>query len=311
MKNIALFLFVGLAALAFALPASSNEGVSAKGVVAALTTSGVSVTGPDRTIRCALGRHSPSLAGYAVGDRVRAQCRRVAKHLVLARIEHLAAPADGAGAAEPVKFGGAITELSPTSITLHDGDRNLTCSLGDGSPSTGSLKVGDHARVVCQGGVLIALAPVTTADAAHVFEGVVTTLGSTSISLQNGEHVFSCALGDGSPSVAEIHVGDRAAVGCRVGSGLLVWLKKLPSTTLLPAPTPEPAPAPNPPHTDLTTFGGTLTALSTASLTVHNDEHGDVTCTLTDGSPHLGDYHVGDHVKMACSNGVLTLIAKY
>jgi len=51
--------------------------------------------------------------------------------------------------------------------------------------------------------------------------------------------------------------------------------------------------------------------LSSLSLTVHNDEHGDITCRLTDGSPHVGDFHVGDHVKLACADGVLKLIAKF
>ena len=45
-------------------------------------------------------------------------------------------------------------------------------------------------------------------------------------------------------------------------------------------------------------------------LTVHNDEHGDVSCRVTDGSPRLGDYHVGDRVKLGCAGGVLKLIAK-
>jgi hypothetical protein len=45
-------------------------------------------------------------------------------------------------------------------------------------------------------------------------------------------------------------------------------------------------------------------------LTVHNDEHGDVSCRVTDGSPRLGDYHVGDRVKLGCADGVLKLIAK-
>jgi hypothetical protein len=40
---------------------------------------------------------------------------------------------------------------------LHDGDRDLTCTIGDASPSTSALKVGDHARVICQNGVLVSL----------------------------------------------------------------------------------------------------------------------------------------------------------
>ena len=52
-----------------------------------------------------------------------------------------------------------------------------------------------------------------------------------------------------------------------------------------------------------------ISALSPASVTVTNDD-GTVTCTLGDGSPKLGDYRVGDRVKLSCAEGVLTAIAK-
>jgi len=53
-----------------------------------------------------------------------------------------------------------------------------------------------------------------------------------------------------------------------------------------------------------------ITVLSTSALTVHNDEHGDITCTLGPSSPHLGDYHLGDHVGIACAGGVLVKIVR-
>lgn len=312
MNKLALIAAVGLCGLASALPASANEGVSAKGVVAAVTTNGVSITGAHRTITCELGRRSPSLTGFSVGDRVQAQCRRFSQHLVLARIHHLSAPADGAGTSDPVKFGGAVTALSDTSVSLHDGDRDITCTLGDGSPPTTGLKIGDHAKVVCANGVLVSWAPVTAADAAHVYEGSVTALDTTSITLQAGEHTVTCSLGDGSPSLGDVKVGDRVLVGCRVGTSLLVLLRKLPATTettttTTTATTPT---APEPPHPVVTTAGGIITALSSTSLTIHNAEHGDLSCTLTDGSPQLGDYHLGDHVGIACAGGVLKQIVK-
>jgi len=372
MKRIALLAAIGLSVLGSALPASANEGVSARGVLSSLSTNGVSIKAANHTVNCAIGRRSPSLTGFTVGDRVQALCRRVDKHLVLAKIRHFSAAADGVSAGEPVKFGGAVTDLSSTSITLHDGDHDLTCTIGDGSPSTTGLKVGMHARVVCQNGALVSWAPVTSADAAHVYEGVVTAVTDGSISVRSGDHVFTCPLGDGSPSVAAVHVGDRVLVGCRVGTNLLVLVKPLP-----PAPPAPPTPTAaltgggtvtavsptsltlhNVEHGDLTcsvgatspsvaevhvgdlvkigcnegvlvilvratttttppspapvtlTAGGTLTALTTTSITVHNTEHGDVTCALTDGSPHLGDYQLGDHVGIACTGGVLKLIQK-
>jgi hypothetical protein len=43
-------------------------------------------------------------------------------------------------------------------------------------------------------------------------------------------------------------------------------------------------------------------------LTVHG-EHGDVSCTVP-ATARLGDFHVGDHVGMACVDGALTKLVK-
>jgi hypothetical protein len=319
MNRLALLGAVALSALSAAVPALAAPGTPVTGVVAALSADGVSVRGANRTVRCVLTSQSPSLVGYTVGDRVQANCRRTAGHLVLTKIRHLPTRTIGSNEAEPVSFAGTVTALSDGSISLHDGDRNLTCTIGDASPSTVGLKVGDHAKVVCVDGILHSWAPVTTSDAAHLYEGVVTAIGSNSITVHTSTQDATCPLGIGSPSVADVHVGDRVLVGCRVGSNLLVLLKRLaalPPTTTTDAGTPttttttEP-PAPVPPAAPAWTTAGTLTALSTLSLTVHNEEHGDTTCRLTDGSPRLGDYHIGDHVKVFCADGVLKLIAKF
>jgi hypothetical protein len=316
MNRIALLGAVALVAMSAALPALAKDSPPLKGVVAALSSDGISFKGEHHTFTCALTSASPSLAGYAVGDRVQAKCRRKAGRFVLAAIRHLTARASSANETEPVKFGGAVTALSSDSISLHDGDRNLTCTIGDASPSTSGLKVGDHAKVVCANGVLASWSPVTTSDAAHVYEGVVTAVGSSSITVHTVAEDATCPVGVGSPSVADVHVGDRVAVGCRVGSNLLVLLKRLeavppPPVTTEPGTVTTTEPPPAPPAAPVWTTAGTVTALSSASLTVHNDEHGDVTCSLTDASPHLGDYHVGDHVKLECADGALKLIAKF
>jgi hypothetical protein len=305
-NRLALLAAVALAALTTALPALADEGRSVKGVVAALSATSVSVKDAHRTLTCGLTANSPSLAGYAEGDRVQAQCRRAAKHFVLAKIRHLTAHGSGVTKTEPVKFGGTVTALSSDSISLHDGDHDFTCSLGDTSPSTDGLQVGDHAKVVCQDGALVSLerpglAPprpaVTTAG------GTVTAVSADSLTLHNAEHGdLTCTVSSDSPSLAGVHVGDLVKVACT--DGMLSALAR--STAVQPPPPPRPLPVPQP----LTTFAGTLTALSSTSLTVHNDEHGDVSCRVTDGSPHLGDYHLGDRVKLACADGVLKLITK-
>ena len=128
-----------LAALTIALPASAGEGASVKGVlVVGFRERGLrqGCQGRRHELRGALPSH-PSLDGYAAGDRVQAACLRVAGKLVLAKIRHLTASGgSGSNDAEPTKFAGAVTALSATSISLHDGDRDLTCTIGASSPST-------------------------------------------------------------------------------------------------------------------------------------------------------------------------------
>src|SRR5439155_25791789 len=123
--------------------------------------------------------------------------------------------------------GGAITVLTDGSITVHDGDRDLTCSLDSSSPSTDGFKVGQHVKVACSGGSLVAIAPVTTADAGRYYAGTVSALDDKSITLQTEHGPATCTLGVGSPSTAGLKVGDRVGMGCKASTMQLVLLRKL------------------------------------------------------------------------------------
>ena len=105
-------------------------------------------------------RRSPSVANVAVGDRVRAVCvkRRTASSILAKLRKEQRRRARRSKDTKPVTFGGAITALTDASICLHDGDRDLTCTLGPDSPATGDFKVGQHAKVACADGVLVAIA---------------------------------------------------------------------------------------------------------------------------------------------------------
>jgi hypothetical protein len=163
------------------------------------------------------------------------------------------------------------------------------------------VKVGQHVTVACAKGVLVAIAPVTSGRA---YEGTVTAVSTTSITVHTPNGDGTCTAGAGSPSLAGVNVGDRVLAGCTSGTNQLVLLKKLAAAPPAPAP-----PAPTPPSDSHTvTVGGTLTALSSSSLTVHG-EHGDVTCTVS-ATARLGDFHVGDHVGMACTDGALVKLVK-
>jgi hypothetical protein len=231
---------LGLFALVFALPAGAENGRSARGAISSITPRAISVQTGERKVTCAIADRSPSLSGYAPGDRVAIACHKARHFFVLARIRHLETSSEGE--VKKVTFAGAITALSASSISLHDGDRDLTCSVTDASPSTTSLKVGLHVRVACTNGVLTALASV------------------------------------------------------------------IPPPALRPAEPPK-QPEPHPTTHVLTGAIGTITILEGSSVTVHNAEH-DLTCSVRDSSPRLGDYHVGDRVKALCTDGVLTTISR-
>jgi len=301
-----------IATLAVAIPSSAADMRTVKGVLVSVTPAVVAVKEAKSVVTtCARTDRSPSLDGYAAGDRVQAACVRIGSKLVLAKIRRLTAPnGSPANDGETTKFSGAVTALSDGSISLHDGDRDLTCSIGALSPSTAGVKLGQHFAVACANGVLVAIAPVVSTSG-RAYEGTVTAVSATSISVHTPNGDGTCTVGDGSPSVTDVKPGDRVLAGCKAGTNQLVLLKKLPAVTEPPQPDPTPTtttattPAADG-HT--VTVGGTLSALSSTSLTVHG-EHGDISCSVP-ATARLGDFHVGDRVGMACTDGVLTKLVK-
>jgi hypothetical protein len=292
-----------VAALSVALPAAADNGRSLKGQITAISQHRISIKSPNSIVTsCAVVRVSPSLDGYAAGDAVQAVCHSRRGHLVLARIRHLPRPAPPAtkNDAESTTFGGAITALSDDSITLRDGDRQITCSIVSSSPSTDGYKVGQHAKVSCAGGTLVAIAPVTTADAGRYYVGTVSALDDKSITLQTEHGPATCTIGPGSPSTAALHLGDRIGMGCKASTMQLVLIRKVDGGSTSPT---EPTT-----HTK-TGARGTLSAVTETSVSVTTDG-GTVTCTRGSSSPSLGDAAVGDHVEMGCLDGVLTAFAK-
>jgi hypothetical protein len=238
---------LALVSLVVVLPAGADDGRVARGSIVALGERSISVQTERFRVTCAVREKSPSLDGFAKGDRVMMICRQARRGFVLARIRHLqtSTATNGDGEVKTVTFGGAITALSDTSISLHDGNRDLTCAITAASPSTGDAKVGDHLRVTCKNGVLAGVAPVGPPPAPKPVE---------------------------------------------------------------PPRQPEP-PKPAPTTHQFTGAIGTIAVIGDASVTVHNAEH-DLTCTLGASSPKLGDFHVGDRVKVLCIDGALTTIAR-
>jgi hypothetical protein len=285
-----------LATLAVAMPASAAEGRTLKGVLVSVRSTAVAVKDSKGIVTtCSRTAKSPSLDGYATGDRVQAACLRAGGKLVLAKIRRLtAASAATSNETAPTKFGGVVTALSDSAISLHDGDRDLTCSIGVSSPSTARAKVGLHVTVSCTNGVLVAIALVATGDAGRAYEGTVSAVSAASITVHTAHGDGTCTVGDGSPSTAGVQVGDRVLAGCKAGTNQLVLLKKLPA----------------PPEAPKAQSGaGSVAAVSSASLTVHTDG-GEVTCSVGDGSPSVAGVKIGDTVKFGCIGGVLKALVR-
>src|SRR4051812_26809603 len=245
MKRLLILVAAMLAAAAFlTLPALAANGKSLRGEVASKTDTAISIAGRGGiTTTCNLGRHSPSTATVSVGDRVRAVC--VNRHhggLVLTKLRKDSKAPSASKDTRPVTFGGAITELTDTSISLHDGDRDLTCTLGPDSPKTDGFQVGQHAKVACADGVLVAIA---APELGRYYVGTVATLTDTSLTLTTEHGPATCTITALSPSTASWKFGDKVGMGCRASTMELVLLRKVDGDA--PAP---PAPAPTA-HTDV------------------------------------------------------------
>ena len=298
-------------ALCLVLPASAGNGRSVKGQIAAISQQSVSVKGRNSIVTtCALRRVSPSLTGYAAGDPVQMVCRARMGRLVLARIRHLQPTTTAIGSKDtaPTDFGGAITALTDGSITLHDGDRDLTCTLDSTSPATAGFKVGQHVRVECAGGTLAKIAPITQGDVGRYFVGTVTSLDDKGLTLSTEHGPVTCTIGPGTPSTAGLKVGDKIGMGCKASTMQLVLIRKVDGTGTT---TPPPAGGTTTTTTTHTTTGarGSVSAVSSSSVSVLTDG-GTVTCQVGSSSPGVGDLKVGDHVAMKCLDGVLATLER-
>jgi len=290
-----------VAAASLTVPALAGNGKSLRGTVASKSDAAISIAGRGGiTTTCNLGRHSPSLANVSVGDRVRAVCaKRRHGGLVLTQLRRDRTSPPASKDTKPVTFGGAITALTDASISLHDGDRDLTCTLGPNSPKTDGLKVGQHATVACADGVLVAIA---APELGRYYVGTVATLTDTSLTLTTEHGPATCTITALSPSTASLKVGDKVGMGCRASTMELVLLKRLDGDA--PAP---PAPTPTT-HTELHAKGS-IAELGTHGLAVVTDG-GRVACVAGEHSPSLDGYAVGDSVAISCVDGVLTAIER-
>jgi hypothetical protein len=120
-----------------ATPTRSGAG----GFVAAIRASSITIG----ATTCSRAGSSPAVTGFHVGERAIMDCRNG----VLVALHHQLA----ARAGERVGTG-TITALGRRSITI---SRSPECSLGPGSPSLRSCRIGDRVQYRCRRGVLVDL----------------------------------------------------------------------------------------------------------------------------------------------------------
>src|SRR5262249_37910994 len=145
----------------------------------------------------------------------------------LAGIKHLMSSAAPSADTSQVTFGGAVTALTDTSISLHDGDHDLTCALDSTSPATDGYKVGQHVKVVCAGGTLVSISAIGTGDAGRAYTGTIASIDDGGVTVSTEHGPVTCARATGSPALGDYKVGDRVLIGCNAHSMQLVYIKKL------------------------------------------------------------------------------------
>jgi hypothetical protein len=253
---------------------SKHKRVTHSGTLVSRTAASVTVKRGDHTLTCSRNDASPNVKSSDVGHKVKVTC----DNGVLVSLQ---SSFDGSAA-------GSITALSATSISLHNDDATVTCTLGDGSPKLGDYHVGDRVKLSCSDGILTAIAKIDPPAPTDVQTGLgtLTDLSDGSITVHTDSRDLTCTRGDHSPALGDFKVGDHVKVACT--NRVLTAIAKITETTIAT---------------------GTLSALTPTSVSVLSDG-GVRTCTRSDGSPSLDGYSVGDRVKMTCTNGLLTGMAK-
>jgi hypothetical protein len=118
---------------------------------------------------------------------------------------------------------------------VHNGEHDLTCTIGSSSPSTSGFVVGNAVRMYCLNGALYYLAhddtppattttttattttTTTTNGTAASVTGSISALGGGSITV-HADHDLTCTIGGSSPSTSGFAVGNGVKMYCLNGA---------------------------------------------------------------------------------------------
>jgi len=185
---------------------------------------------------------------------------------------------------------GMLATLSDASVAVkvEGRDEPVRCAVPDGFDLTG-FETGQLVFMSCKvsdgNPVLLTLRKKDPESEYLTAGGAILDFADGGITVQGDDPLVWCAVPD-SLDLSEFQVGDPVTIRCTKVEG--IWT--------LQAIAKKPPPPPPPPQYVLAT--GTITDLTTESITVQG-EHGPVTCAIPDGAD-LSDFAVNDTVAMKC-----------
>ncbi len=314
-------MLLGALALVLAAPAQAHgwKQLRVRGVVVSASAEVVAVENfvGDATLKCRVPeRLADKAAAFKPGDKVRMLCfRKRGQRAVLYRLWRLGENAEERGEKntgteprekpdkpkpEEAAARGAVAELGPNAIVVVDAEsgRRLACKVSaEKAPKLEGLKVGDRVKILCLNGQLAYLeraVPETTEkpkpeEAAA--RGAVAELGPNAIVVvdaESGRRLACRVSAEKAPKLEGLKVGDRVKILCL--NGQLTYLERAAAEEVK--------------------LYGTITALSTMSVSVTGDGR-TLTCRVpTSFAEKLGSFALGNSVKMMCRGTELTYLEK-
>jgi hypothetical protein len=225
-----------IAALAVAAPAHAEGGEGEKprelriaGSILRISKQAVAVENRvgDAMLTCLVPeRLAEKTARFAVGDKVRMHClRHRGRRAVLVKLLPLeAAKRPEKEPEKPVEkqeAAGPIVELGDAAIVVQ-GQRRLACRVpAEKLPKLAGLKVGDTVRILCAGGVLVALERPAAVDKPKPAEevrlyGRIAELSRESVTVRGESGSLTCRVPAGfAEKLARFAVGDSVKMMCR------------------------------------------------------------------------------------------------
>jgi hypothetical protein len=199
---------------------------------------------------------------------------------------------------------GVVTAASEASVTVRDGDRQLTCTIGPDSPAVTGLALGVRVAIACSRGVdgkvLVALKKVEPKVKTLEIEGAVEAVPETSLTVKSRSgRALTCIVPDSLATAAgALAAGDLVKARCTKrpdADPVLAALKRIASKG-------KPKAAVD--------IAGRVTALADGSITITGETR-TLSCTVPAAlAPAVTALSIGAMAAMVCRDGLLLAVKK-